>query len=42
MIIFKKENNPNKFFQEKETLSQLANKFETDKVNKCMLKIMNL
>lgn len=31
MIIFKKENNPNKFFQEKETLSQLANRFETDK-----------
>lgn len=32
MIIFKKENNaPNKLFQEEETLSQLANRYETDK-----------
>ena len=31
MIIFKKENNNNPFFQEGESLSQLANKFETDK-----------
>ena len=31
MIIFKKQNNKNSFFQEKENLSQLANKFETDK-----------
>ena len=31
MIIFKKKNDVNEFFQEEETLSQLANKFETDK-----------